>query len=335
MIEEKFLCKSENEQIKEFTLKGKNLVVKILNYGAIIKNVIYNGVDVALGYDSFDEYFKSRDYYGACVGRVCNRISNGSFFLNGKEYQLSKNSGENSLHGGFKGFNKRVFDYEIKDDKLILSYLSRDGEEGYPANLNVKVIYYVLDDDLHIEYLATSDKDTVCSLTNHSYFNLNGEGSGNVLAHKLQIKADSFLPINEKYFAYGEILPVKNTPFDFNEAHNIGDNIDNDNPQQKITRGYDNAFILSGEGFRKVATVIGDKTKIKMDVLTDQKSLQLYVGYGINDIGKGGKKYQCRSAVCLETQSYPNAVNCPNFPSIVLKKGDTYSSKTIYRFYCS
>lgn len=334
MIESVLLKKIDNKEIREFTIQKDNFTVKILNFGGIIKDIIYDGVDVALGYDTVDEYIKTSEYYGATIGRVCNRIEKGKFTLNGKEYKLAINNGKNSLHGGIKGFNKQIFDYDIKDDKLILTYTSKDMEEGYPGLLKVIVTFFIEDNGINIEYEAKSDCDTLCNLTNHTFFNLNGEGSGSILDHTLQIDADYFLPTDETQIPTSKLEKVKGTPFDFLIAHKVKDRINEDDVNLKFGKGYDHAFVLNNEGFRKVSTLIGDKTNIKMDVYTDQKAIQIYSGNYLNgDKGKNQKLYNYRDAICLETSGYPNAINTPNFPSILLKKGDTYFAKTIYKFY--
>ncbi len=331
-MEVKELFSKDNEYYL-FTLEKDNLKVEILNFGAIVKSIVYNGIDVTLGYDTIDEYIKTTDYYGATVGRVCNRIGNAKFSLNGKEYLLNKNNGENCLHGGIKGFNKQVWNYKTEGEKLILTYLSKDDEEGFPANMQVKVEFSIENNGLVMEYYATSDNDTVCNLTNHCFFNLNGEGNGDILSHKLQILANGMLENDNQMIPTGKILSVKNTPYDFNDLEVIGKRINEKTEQIKIANGYDNAYVLNGSGFRKVATLIGDKTNIKLEVLTDLPSIQLYSGNFLNgDIGKDGKKYDFRQAVCLETQGYPNAINRPNFPSIILKKNEKYYTKTIYKF---
>ncbi len=334
MISEKTIEKINGKEIKEFTIIRDNTKVKIINFGGTITEFSYDGVDVVLGYDTVEEYLNSKTYFGGTIGRVANRIAYGKFSLNGIEYRLALNDGNNSLHGGNCGFNKKVFDYAIDDDRLILSYLSKDGEENYPGNLFLKVTFYLNENGLNIEYNAKSDADTVCNLTNHSYFNLNGHGNGDILNHKLLIASDYILPINDNYVPMGATMSVANTPFDFNGFRFIGERISEKNEQLKIGGGYDHAFALNGDGFRKIAKLIGDKTDIKLDVYTDQKSVQFYSGNFLdNEKGKGGKVYKYRSAVCLETQGYPNAINCRNYPSMVLKKGNSYVSKTIYKLY--
>ena len=324
----------KGKKIKEFTLSFGDVSVSIINFGGIVTKFYKKNIDVVLGYDTLDEYISTTDYYGATVGRVCNRIAYGKFNLNGKEYRLAINNGNNSLHGGNLGFNKRVFEYEVQGEKLILTYLSPDGEEGYPANLLVKVIYYLDGDGLHIDFSGTADGDTICNLTNHSFFNLNGHGNGDVLSHKLYVDGDYILPVNDNLVPTGGKMSVVDTPFDFLTEEVVGKRVGFDNEQLKIASGYDHAYVLNGKGMRKVATLVGDKTGLKLDVVTDQPSIQVYGGNFLNnDKGKGGKIYTYRSAICLETQGYPNAINCPKYPSIVIKKGQIYSSKTIYKLY--
>ena len=324
----------DGKEIKEFTLKSGNASASIINYGGIITKYIYDGVDVVLGYNTIEEYAKGSDYFGATVGRVCNRIDMGKFNLNGKSYQLSINDNTNSLHGGTNGFSKKVFDYEVKDRTLMLSYLSKDGEEGYPANLLVKVNFYLDENGLNVDFSAQADGDTICNLTNHSYFNLNGHGQGDTLLHKLYIDADYILPINQRFVPTGNKYSVDNTPFDFRNLTKIGHRIDQDNEQLKIAGGYDHAYYLNGKGVRKIATLIGDKTNIKLDVITDQVSVQFYGGNFLDNVnGKDDKIYGYRSAVCLEVQGCPNAINCPEYPSVVLRANEVYTSKLIYKLY--
>ncbi len=333
MITSKLLTVINKKEIREFTIENGNLSATVLNYGGIVKSLVFGGVDVALGYDTIEEYFSTTDYYGATVGRVCNRIKKGKFTLNGKEYTLAINNGVNSLHGGIKGFNKQVFDYDIKGDKLVLTYISKDMEEGYPGELSFTAEFSIVDNGLNIEYYATSDSVTICNITNHTFFNLNGEGSGDILNHKLQIDADCYLPTDETQIPSGEVKSVVNTPFDFLSFHTIKERIDISDKDLTFGKGYDHAFVLNKEGFRKVATLIGDKTGIIMDVFTDQKAMQIYSGnYLDKDTGKGKKIYDFRGAVCLETSGYPNAINTPSFPQVTLNPGDKYVSKTIYKF---
>ena len=316
-----------------FTLKNGKLSVGVLNYGATITSVIFNGRDVVLGCNDACGYLNSGYYYGATVGRVCNRIENGRFTLNGKEYRLSANQKGNSLHGGFRGFDKRFFAHNVAGERLELTYVSADGEEGYPAELAVKAAIFLDDFDLHIEYEAISDGDTLCNLTNHCYFNLNGQGSGEVLSHELRINADYFLPVNENKIPTGELSAVNGTPFDFRTAEAVGKRLSAPHIQLAYGNGYDHAFVLNGEGLRKVATLTCKESKTGLDVITDQKALQFYCArYSDEKNGKDGKTYKGYAAVCLEAEGFPNAINRPNFPSIVLKKGEKYVNKIIYRF---
>lgn len=332
MIEIKDI-KSDSGNIKRFILKSEELTVSIINYGATVTDVIYDGRDVVLGCAAAEEYPHSGYYFGATIGRVCNRIGKGRFVLNGKEYRVTVNQGNNSLHGGKRGFDKRFFDYSVKGDKLELSYLSADGEEGYPANLSVKAVYYVKGADLHIEYEAIPDADTVCNMTNHSYFNLNGQGEGEVLDHSLYVNADYIVPINEEKLPTGTFLAVDGTPFDFRTPSVIAERINNAHPQIVNGKGLDHAFLLNGSGLRKAATVIGDKSGIKLDVITDQKALQVYCARFSNAVvGKNGKTYRGYAALCLEAEGLPDAANNPRFPGIAVKKGEKYAYKTIYRF---
>ncbi len=331
----------ENNEVNLFVLSNSNdTKIKITNYGCIItaietKDKNDNLKDVVLGFDSLDGYLGTHPYFGAVIGRFGNRIENAQFALNGKTYSLFKNNENNHLHGGEKGFDKVLWDTEIIDNKLHLSYISIDNEEGYPGNLKLKVIYSLTEEnELVIEYIAETDKDTILNLTNHSYFNLNGDGHDSILNHKLQINANSYTPINSECIPTGEIASVANSPFDFTTLHCIGDNILNDNKQLHFGNGYDHNFVLDNPKMelKKIAKLIGNESGIIMDVLTTEPGIQLYTGNGLNvKNGKNGD-YTPRSAVCLETQHYPDSPNKPNFPTTVLKQGNTYKSTTIYKF---
>lgn len=314
--------------------------IQVLNYGGIIKSLQvadYTGQkkDIVLGFDTLDSYEKQDKYFGALVGRCCNRIGGSCFSINEKFFKLSANEGKNHLHGGFCGFDKKVWDAQINENTLRLSYISAEGEEGYPGKLNVVVTYTLTDEDeLLIDYQAVSDQDTIVSLTNHSYFNLNGHDAGSILGHSLRIHADSITPVNQEQIALGTLTPVADSPFDFLNFHLIGERIDDSNEQLHIGSGYDHNYIINGEGMRLAAELIGDQSKIKMDIYTDMDGIQLYTGNFIEGAprGKGGASYQNRDAVCLETQFLPNAVNCPAFPSPVLRAGEIYHRHTAYRF---
>ena len=294
--------------------------------------------DVVIGFDDIDKYKKAMSaYYGATVGRYGNRIAKGHFVLDGKRYDLDINNKPNSLHGGKKGFNDVVWDTKLNNDSTItLSYLSEDMEEGYPGNLNCRVTYELTNDNaLKINYEATTDKNTVVNLTNHSYFNLNGIGSGTILNHVLQFKADKYTPIDSTSIPTGQLPSVKGTPFDFTKPAAIGSRIDDQDEQLKNGKGYDHNFVLDKhEMGTPVAKITGDKTGITMEVFTDQPGLQFYTGNFMkgDNIMIGGKKDDHRTGFAMETQHFPDSPNQPQFPSTKLKPGETYKSVTIYKF---
>jgi aldose 1-epimerase len=273
------------------------------------------------------------------VGRYGNRIAKGKFRLGGKEYSLATNNAPNHLHGGKKGFGAVVWDAKkLNDQSLELDYLSKDGEEGYPGNLHAKVVYTLTDsNELRIDYEATTDKATVLNLTNHSYFNLNGQGSGTINNHLLQVNADNCTPVDSTLIPTGKIEPVAGTALDFRQAATIGSRIGADNLQLKYGKGYDHNFVLNpnkGAGLNAAATVVGDQSGIQMDVSTMEPGIQFYGGNfmaGGNTI-KGGKKDDYRTAFCLETQHYPDSPNEPSFPSTVLEPGKVYKTQTVYTF---
>ncbi len=299
--------------------------------------------DVVLGFDDLAGYIAptSNAYFGAIIGRYANRIAKGTFTLGGHEYHIPVNDGPNSLHGGLKGFDKRVWDAQevptAEGTALELHYLSRDGEEGFPGNLSVTV-RYSLDEknDLRIDYRATTDKETVLNLTNHSYFNLAGAGNGDILHHMLTISADRFTPIDSTLIPTGAIDPVASTPFDFRSATAIGSRINRNNEQLKFAHGYDHNFVLNhlGDKMGFAARVEEPHSGRVLEVFTTQPGLQFYSGNFLNGKihGKGGKAYEYRSALCLETQHFPDSPNHSNFPSTVLRPGEEFHSTTIYRF---
>lgn len=299
--------------------------------------------DVVLGYDSLEGYENDKAYLGAIVGRYANRIAHAQFILDGKTYTLAKNNGENSLHGGIKGFNKKVWTAKAipgKDDQsLELSYISKDGEESFPGNLKVTVTYILMDSNkLRIEYSATTDKKTVVNLTNHSYFNLAGPGSGDILGHILQIEADEFTPVDSSLIPTGELRDVAGTPFDFRKPTAIGARIDSDDEQIKLGGGYDHNFVLRSwekpSGETPAARVVEPKSGRVLEVWTTLPGMQLYTGNFLDGTtkGKGGIAYTRRSAFCLETQYYPDSPNQPKFPSPVLPPGQHYHAMTLYKF---
>jgi aldose 1-epimerase len=329
-----------------FLTNGK-LSAAITNYGARVVSLIVpdkNGTptDVVLGYDSIGKYLHQPDtYFGAIVGRYGNRIGKAKFKLNGKEYTLYKNNGPNSLHGGKKGFDAVVWNARKLDTSTLrLTYLSKDGEEGYPGNLRVTVIYSLDSNGLRIDYEANTDKATVINLTNHSYFNLNGQGSGTINNHLLQLAADHYTPVDSTLIPTGKLEPVIGTPFDFTKPTTIGSRVnDTANHQINFGKGYDHNFMLftafADEPVKvPAATAAGDLSGIVMKVFTDQPGIQFYGGnfmQGTNPL-KGGKTDGYRTAFCLETQHFPNSPNEPLFPSTVLRPGEKYHSETTYSF---
>jgi aldose 1-epimerase len=319
---------------------------QITTYGGIVTSLKVpdrNGklADVVLGYDNLADYLRGSPYFGALVGRYGNRIAKGKFTLNGVTYQLAINNGPNHLHGGIKGFDKVVWRAEEVRARdgigLALRYLSKDGEENYPGNLAVKVVYTLTDkDELKIDYTATTDKDTVLSLTNHSYFNLAGAGNGDILGHEMMINADRFTPVDETLIPTGELRSVQGTPLDFRKATAIGARINQDDEQLKFGKGYDHNYVLNPGSRHLVlaARVYEPRSGRIMEVLTTQPGVQLYSGNFLDgsNVGKGGKPYQQRYGFCLETQHFPDSPNHPNFPSTILRPGETYAQTTVYWF---
>jgi aldose 1-epimerase len=321
---------------------GKGMEARIANFGGIVVSLKApdksgTPVDVVLGFDTFDPYIKNPAFFGALIGRYGNRIAHGEFKLDGVTYHIPKNDGANTLHGGNEGFNKKLWTAKEAGNSLELTYLSKDGEEGYPGNLTSKVVYSLTDDNgLRIDYSATTDKNTVLNLTNHSYFNLAGQGEGGILGHEIEIEAERFTPVDSGLIPTGVLQPVEGTPFDFRKAFVIGARINDDNEQLKLGKGYDHNFVLNRKGgsLELAARVREPKSGRVMEVLTDQPAVQFYTGNFLDGTltGKGGKTYPKRSALCLETQHYPDSPNHPDFPSTELKPGAEYKTSTMYRF---
>lgn len=336
----------KGDSIKKYTLTNKNgMKVEVINFGGIITSLTApdrNGKyeDVVLGFTKPEGYFDGNPYYfGALIGRYGNRIANAKFALEGKTYEIDKNDGPNSLHGGKEGFHTRFWNIEaVKDAKfptLKLSYISADGEEGYPGKLTTTVFYTLTDDNaLEISYEAETDKPTVVNLTQHSYFNLSGNFTKTITDHELQINADHFLPVNETLIPTGEQKAVKGTPFDFTVSKPVGKDINADDDQLKKGKGYDHNWILNGKGLRSIAKVYHQETGRLMEVFTDEPGVQFYSGNFLDgkfDTKTGGKN-EFRTGFCLETQHFPDSPNQPSFPSTELKPGQKYQSKTIYKF---
>ncbi|HXJ93521.1 MAG TPA: aldose epimerase family protein [Terriglobia bacterium] len=336
----------DGETVNIYTLTNRSgMQVAITNYGGRIVSLIVpdrsgHMDDVVLGFDNLDQYLATNPFFGALVGRYANRIGGAKFTLDGKEYHLAANDGPNSLHGGLKGFDKQVWKaHEVPGNhpSLELTYLSKAGEENYPGDLSVKVVYTVMgDNSLRIDYSATTDKDTVLNLTNHSYFNLAGQGNGDILKQEMMINADSFTPIDATLIPTGEIRKVEGTPLDFRKSTPIGERIDADDEQMKFGKGYDFNYVLNrtGPGLTLAARAIDPGSGRVLEVLTTQPGIQFYSGNFLDGTihGRDGKVYGKRSAFCLETQHFPDSPNKPSFPSTELKPGQTYHEVTVFKF---
>jgi aldose 1-epimerase len=328
-----------------YILKDHNgMEAAITNYGGRLVSLLVPDksgklTDVVVGFKSVRDYINSTEpYYGATIGRYANRIAKGRFSLNGKQYTLFKNNGPNTLHGGKKGFQAVVWNAkQLNDSALELTYRSPDMEEGFPGNLDVTVMYFLGDNSFTCDYRATTDKPTVVNLTNHAYFNLNGEGSGTILNHTLEINADRYTPIDSTMIPIGVLAPVAGTPFDFRTPEKIGARINDNNQQLLFGKGYDHNFVLNttkGVAMKHAATVTGDLSGIIMEVYTDQPGLQFYTGNfmaGKNTFSDGSKD-EHRTAFAMETQHFPDSPNQPNFPTTELKPGVAYHTTTEYKF---
>ena len=331
------------QNVEMFTLRNAHGVeVKATSYGAIITSIVTpdrNGRpgDIVLGFDTIEGYLKDSPYFGAVVGRYGNRIAKGRFTLDGRTYPLATNNGPNHLHGGLKGFDKVVWKAELLQGRtgVAFSRLSPDGEEGYPGNLDVRIAYELTDrNDLVIDYHATSDKATPVNLTQHSYFNLAGEGD--ILGHQLMIAADRYTPVDNTLIPTGDLAPVEGTPFDFRTATAIGARIDQANEQLKNGGGYDHNWVLTRKDASRqlAARVVEPKTGRTLEVSTTEPGVQFYSGNFLDGkvVGKGGRAYQRRSGLCLETQHFPDSPNQPKFPSTILRPGGAYESQTVFTF---
>lgn len=333
--------------VELFTLTNANgIEVRAMTYGAIIVSIRTPDRsgrldDIALGHDTLKGYEKNAPYLGAIVGRYGNRIAKGRFTLDGRTYQLATNDGPNHLHGGNKGFDKVTWRGEPFDDQrgvgVVFSRTSPDGEEGYPGNLAARVTYTLTAaNELRVDYEATTDKATVLNLTQHTYFNLAGDGSGDILGHAMQINADRFTPVDATLIPTGKLAPVEGTPFDFRRPTPIGQRIDAADEQIKLGRGYDHNFVLSkqGSGVTLAARVVEPKTGRTLEVSTDQPGVQFYSGNFLDGTvtGRGGHVYNHRNGFCLETQHFPDSPNHSDFPSAVLRPGETFRSTTVFRF---
>ncbi len=317
-----------------YTLKNEaGFEVSVTNYGGAVTSLKTpdrdgNFGEIVLGFETLDEYVHNPRYFGALIGRHANRIARGRFSLDGVEYQLPCNNGANHLHGGFKGFDKRVWDVRESDNALHLTYFSKDGEEGYPGNLTALVDYTLLNNELRVDYRATTDRDTIVNLTNHSYFNL--RGAGVILDHELMLNADHFTPVSEDLIPTGEIKAVEGTPMDFRKAKAIGSEL------ASVVGGYDHNFVLNDwDGSLQFAARLHEPvTGRTLEILTTEPGMQFYSGNFLDGslIGRNGVAYELYTGLCLEPQHFPDAPNHSNFPSTVLRPGEEYKHTTIYRF---
>jgi aldose 1-epimerase len=332
------------EPVEVFTLTNANgIELKAIGYGGIITSLKVPDRagkldDIVLGFDRLDDYLKEHPFFGAIIGRYGNRIAKGQFTLDGQTYKLATNNGPNHLHGGTKGFDKVPWKVEpAGKNALTFSRVSADGEEGYPGNLRVQVTYTLTDkNELQVDYLATTDKATPVNLTQHSYFNLAGQASGDILGHQLMLNADRYTPVDETLIPTGKLAPVAGTPFDFTKPTAIGARINNADPQLKNGQGYDHNWVLNrkGAGLQLAAQVIEPKTGRTMEISTTEPGIQFYSGNFLDGklTGKGGAVYKHRTGFCLETQHFPDSPNQPSFPSTILKPGQEYRSRTVFTF---
>lgn len=347
MVEKEPFGEFEGKAVDLYTLTNANgLEMKVTTYGGIVTSLKVpdkNGKmgDIVLGYNNLEGYVKNSPYFGCIVGRYGNRIGKAKFMLDGREYTLAKNNGENSLHGGIKGFDKVVWDARaiVGEDEVSVEfkYLSKDGEEGFPGNLDVTVVYALTNyDEFKIDYFATTDKPTVVNLTHHSYWNFAGEGSGDILGHELMIDADRFTPVDEGLIPTGELPSVQGTPMDFRTPTAIGARIDADYEQLKFGKGYDHNWVLNKQqcAMTLAATLYEPTTGRFMEIYTLEPGIQFYSGNFLDGsiIGKSGRAYEFRNGLCLETQHYPDSPNKPSFPSVVLRPGEEYRTTTIHKF---
>lgn len=331
---------ANGEPVRGFRLSNEKIEADIITLGAAVQSVRVPDrtgamTDVCLGFSDVQGYETQTCFIGAVVGRYANRIGGASFSLNGKTYPLFKNDGEHHLHGGPTGFHTKNWDAQVCGETLVLSCKSADMEEGYPGNMTVWVTYALTEaGGLSITYEAQCDKDTVCNLTNHAYFNLSGDRCDTICTHEIKINADRFTRVDGGAIPTGELPEVSGTPFDFRDFHAIGARIDEENSDLQSVGGYDHNFVIRGEGFREAACVRCEETGIEMRVFTDLPGMQFYAGNFLDGsfVGKTGKPYEKRSGFCLETQYFPDSPNRPEFPCCVLKAGARFASKTVYEF---
>lgn len=340
---QQFIGKYDGKNTHLILLQNSSgMQVALTDYGARVVSVIVSDkfgdpTDVVLGFGSIAEYWEATEkYHGATVGRYANRIANGRFKLDGSTYELKQNNGTNSLHGGERGFHDRVWDRQVSfEHKVDFYYVSPDGEEGFPGNVKVHVSYELTNEnELRIRFRAATDRRTVLNLTNHAYFNLEGEGSGNVLEHAIQIPARHFLPLTEEQVPTGERQSVERSAFDFSTLRKIGDAISLGDAQLDIANGFDHSFVNTQALSLPAATAFAEKTGIQLDIFTSEPSIHLYTGNSLDgsDTGKSGNTYGQRAGFCFEAQHFPDSPNQPDFPSVILEKGKEYKAETTYKF---
>jgi aldose 1-epimerase len=335
----------DGKPVEQFTLTNTNgIELRAIGYGGIITSLRVPDRtgkldDIVLGFDSLEDYLKDHPFFGAIIGRYGNRIAKGQFILGGQTYKLATNNGPNHLHGGNKGFDKVLWDVQpvAGSNALTFTRTSPDGEEGYPGNLRVRVTYTLTDkNELIVDYSATTDKPTPVNLTQHSYFNLAGQASGDVLGHELMLNADRYTPVDDTLIPTGELAPVAGTPFDFRKPTAIGSRINGTHPQLKAGGGYDHNWVLNrkGSGLQLAARVTEPRTGRTLEVATTEPGIQFYSGNFLDGklTGKGGAVYKHRTGFCLETQHFPDSPNQPKFPSTILKPGEEYKTRTVFTF---
>lgn len=337
----------DGQPVTLYTMTNENgMVAKITNYGAVVVSLLVPDrdgklEDVVLGFEDFEAYEADKAWYGAIIGRTANRIKEGQFSIDDQSYQLATNNGPNHMHGGVEGFNKKLWkgtaSIEEGEPQLELKYVSPDGEEGFPGQLKISTIYTLTaDNGLKIEYRGTTDKPTICNLTHHSYWNIGGPDRDSILEQELQMFADAYNPTDENYIPTGEIRPVAGTAFDFSKPKEIGQDIDAEDPQLVIGRGYDHNFVINGESgtLRPVASLYDPKSGRVMEMLSSDHGVQLYSGNWFDGsvLGRGERAYTHRIAICFECQHFPDAINQPNFKSPILRPSDAYEKTTVYKF---
>jgi aldose 1-epimerase len=332
---------SEGTPVDSYSLTDGKIEARIITYGAIVVSLRVpdrNGKldDVVLGCDTVEQYEKQTAHFGGIVGRYANRVAHATFQLDGHTYSIPKNDGDNALHGGVRGFDKFVWQGKQIPDGVELTYVSKDGEQGFPGTLTATVRYTLSGSALHIDYSATTDKDTVVNLTNHSYFDLAGQGKGDVMSHMLKIDASRTTPVDASLIPTGELKSVEGTPFDFRTSHKVGERIEADDPQLRLGHGYDHNFVLDhpANELSEAAEVYEPSSGRILKVLTTEPGLQFYTGNFLDGsiTGKEGRVYNRRFALCLETQHFPDSPNHPSFPSTELKAGQKFHSVTVYEF---